>query len=176
MGEGVLVTIEQLNGASDAVAAEAFERCCGSSAWVRAMLASRPFASSEGLHDAADACAAALEERDWLEAFSHHPRIGDVASLRAKFASTAKWAGGEQAGAAAADEATLHALAKGNDDYFARFGFIFIVCATGLSAAEMLARLQARLPHERAEELRMAAAEQNKITHLRLEKLLREDA
>lgn len=170
------MTIEQLDAAPEAAAAEALERCCGASAWVRAMLASRPFATAEGLHEAADACAAALEERDWLEAFSHHPRIGDVASLRAKFASTAQWAGGEQAGAAAADDATLHALAKGNDDYFARFGFIFIVCATGLTASEMLARLDARLPHERAEELRIAAAEQNKITHLRLEKLLREDA
>lgn len=170
------MTIEQLNGAPEAAAAEALERCCGASNWVRAMLASRPFASPEGLHEAADACAAALEERDWLEAFSHHPRIGDVASLREKFASTARWAGGEQAGAAAADEATLHALAKGNDDYFARFGFLFIVCATGLTADEMRARLEVRLPHERAEELRIAAAEQNKITHLRLEKLLREDA
>ncbi|MBI5169703.1 MAG: 2-oxo-4-hydroxy-4-carboxy-5-ureidoimidazoline decarboxylase [Candidatus Eisenbacteria bacterium] len=170
------MTIEQLNAAPAAAAAEALERCCGASAWVRAMLGARPFASAEALHAAADACCAALEERDWLEAFTHHPRIGDVASLRAKFASTARWAGGEQAGAAAADEATLQALAKGNDDYFARFGFIFIVCASGLSAAEMLARLEARLPHERAEELRIAASEQNRITHLRLDKLLREDA
>ncbi len=170
------MTLERLNGAPAAEAAEALGRCCGASAWVNAMLAARPFASAEALHAAADTCSAALEEGDWLEAFAHHPRIGDVASLRAKFATTAEWAGGEQAGAAAADEVTLQALAKGNDDYFARFGFLFIVCATGLTAAEMLARLEARLPHERAEELRIAASEQNRITHLRLEKLLREDA
>ncbi|MFN8589594.1 MAG: 2-oxo-4-hydroxy-4-carboxy-5-ureidoimidazoline decarboxylase [Candidatus Eisenbacteria bacterium] len=169
------MTLAALDAADAATAAAAFERCCGAAAWVRAMLAARPFAGVAALHAAADACAATLAESDWLEAFSHHPRIGDVSALRAKFATTATWAGGEQSGTAAADDATLHALARGNDAYFEKFGFIFIVCATGLTAAEMLARLEARLPNDRATELRNAAAEQLKITHLRLDKLLSED-
>lgn len=168
------MTLDALNAANEASAAPALERCCGASAWVRAMLAARPFADLAALHAAADACARTLDDAAWLEAFSHHPRIGDVDSLRVKFASTATWAGGEQAGAAAANEATLAALAEGNRDYEARFGHLFIVCATGLSAAEMLSRLRARLPNLAADELRNAAAEQMKITHLRLDKLLSE--
>ncbi len=150
----------------------ALTRCCGSSAWVERMCASRPFADREALHAAADAAAGHLVRADWLEAFSHHPRIGDVSALREKFAATADWAASEQHGAAAAGEATLEALAAGNRAYEARFGYIFIVCATGLTAAEMLARLEARLPNEPDRELTIAAAEQMKITHLRLDKLL----
>lgn len=165
-----------LNAADPATATAALERCCGARAWVEAMLAARPFTDAAALHAAADARAAGLGEPDWLEAFAHHPRIGDVSALRAKFATTASWAGGEQAGAAAADEATLQALARGNDEYFEKFGFIFIVCATDLGAGEMLARLAARRPNDRATELRNAAAEQLKSTHLRLDKLLSEDA
>lgn len=169
------MTIEQLNALPEVACAEALERCCGASAWVRGMAAHRPYADAAILHSAADACAATLTESDWLQAFSHHPRIGDVSSLRARFAATATWAGGEQSGAEAADEGTLTALAEGNQAYAARFGFIFIVCATGRSAGEMLGLLRERLPHERAEELRIAAREQIKITHLRLDKLLSED-
>jgi 2-oxo-4-hydroxy-4-carboxy-5-ureidoimidazoline decarboxylase len=136
------------------------------------MLRRRPVADKTAALAAADAAWAETGEQDWLEAFAQHPRIGGKDALRAKFAATKSWARGEQAGAAAADEATLDALAKGNADYEARFGFIFIVCATGKSAAEMLALLNARLPDERAPELKIAAAEQRKITKIRLEKLL----
>ena len=108
---------------------------------------------------------------DWLEAFAAHPRIGDLDALRKKFASTANWCAGEQAGVAAADEAVLTALADGNRAYEARFGYIFIVCATGKSAAEMLAILTARLANDPEVELKVATAEQAKITRLRLEKL-----
>ncbi len=170
------MTLEALNAADPVTAADALARCCGARAWVHAMLEARPFAGPEALHAAADECAAALTEPDWLEAFSHHPRIGDVDTLRAKFATTATWAGGEQSGAAAADESTLAALARGNDAYFEEFGFIFIVCATGLSASEMLARLEARSKNSRAAELANAASAQLEITHLRLDKLLSEDA
>lgn len=168
------MTIPQLNAASADEAAGALTRCCGASAWVRGMLAARPFENSAALHAAADACAARLGDADWLEAFSHHPRIGDMSSLRAKFASTATWAGGEQAGAASAAEEVLAALGAGNREYEERFGFLFIVCATGRSAAEMLALLRERLPNDRAQELRIAAAQQMQITHLRLDKLLSE--
>src|SRR5262249_5689370 len=108
---------------------------------------------------------------DWLEAFAAHPRIGAVESLRKKFATTAAWAAGEQAGVAGAPETVLQALADGNRRYEGRFGHIFIVCATGKNAARTLARLEQRLANAPGEELRVAAAEQAKITRLRLEKL-----
>jgi 2-oxo-4-hydroxy-4-carboxy-5-ureidoimidazoline decarboxylase len=155
-----------------ALNAEELERCCGARAWVAAMLAAQPCADRAALEAAAEKAFAALKAEDWLEAFRHHPKIGDKAALRAKFASTREWASGEQAGAAAADEATLDALAKGNADYEARFGHIFIVCATGKSAAEMLALLKARIGNDPKEELCIAAGEQVKITKLRLAKLL----
>ncbi|RZK26134.1 MAG: OHCU decarboxylase, partial [Hymenobacter sp.] len=113
-----------------------------------------------------------LSEADWREAFTHHPKIGDVSALREKFASTATWAAGEQGAVRQASQSTLEALAAGNEAYAQRFGYIFIVCATGKSAAEMLALLQARLPHEPAQEIKIAMSEQAKITRLRLEKLL----
>lgn len=109
---------------------------------------------------------------DWKEAFSHHPRIGDVESLTKKFASTAQWASGEQSGVNAASGKTIEELAEGNRLYEEKFGYIFIVCATGKSAEEMLSLLQARLPNVPTEEIEIAAEEQNKITKLRLQKLL----
>jgi 2-oxo-4-hydroxy-4-carboxy-5-ureidoimidazoline decarboxylase len=150
----------------------ALERCCGSSRWVAAMLAARPFKSREELLADSERAFGSLQRADWLEAFSHHPKIGDVDALREKFASTARWAGEEQKGAAVADERTLIALAEGNRDYLKQFGYIFIVCATGKSAAEMLDLLDARLGNAPEFELAIAASEQKKITRLRLEKLL----
>lgn len=149
----------------------AFLRCCGSTRWADAMIARRPFVSAEALHTASDEIWAKLERNDYLEAFAAHPRIGDVDSLRKKFATTAAWCAGEQAGVREADEAVIRDLAEGNRQYEERFGYIFIVCATGKSAAEMLALLQSRLTNEPDAELRIAAAEQAKITRLRLEKL-----
>jgi 2-oxo-4-hydroxy-4-carboxy-5-ureidoimidazoline decarboxylase len=166
------MTLAELNELSQAQAFAAFERCCGARAWVERMCAARPFASAEALLAEAERQWEALGEREWREAFAHHPRIGDVEALRKRFASTAAWAADEQRGAAAADEDTLAALANGNRLYEERFGCIFIVCATGKSAAEMLALLEARLGNEPAHELRVAAGEQGKITRLRLEKLL----
>lgn len=115
---------------------------------------------------------AQLGPDDYREAFSHHPEIGaNLDELRRKFVKTAVWSQTEQSGALAASEATLHALRDGNRAYRERFGFSFIVCATGKSAEEMLALLQARLKHSPDLELDIAATEQAKITHLRLEKL-----
>jgi 2-oxo-4-hydroxy-4-carboxy-5-ureidoimidazoline decarboxylase len=136
------------------------------------MHAQRPFASRAALLAAADAVWTGLTEADYLEAFAHHPRIGeDLAALRARFPDTAGWASAEQAGASAADEPTLLALRDENRAYFERFGFIFIVCASGKSARELLASLRDRLGNERPHELAIAATEQAKITRLRLEKL-----
>ncbi len=164
------MTLAELNALPAEEAWRALEPCCGAGAWVEAMVAARPFADAAALQAASAAAFAGLARRDWLEAFAHHPKIGDVASLRERFAATAAWAGEEQQGAAAADDATLEALARGNADYEARFGHIFIVCATGRTAAEMLALLNARLGNDPAAELRIAATEQAKITALRLAK------
>jgi 2-oxo-4-hydroxy-4-carboxy-5-ureidoimidazoline decarboxylase len=110
-------------------------------------------------------------EADWRQAFEHHPKIGDINSLKEKFANTAEWAAGEQSGVNNADESILTELAKANDEYQNKFGFIFIVCATGKFAEELLSNLKARLNNAKDEEIQNAASEQNKITKLRLEKL-----
>ena len=168
------MTLATLNSAPPAAAAEALLRCCGARAWAAAMVAARPFASREALHAAAATAWAALDAADWREAFAQHPRIGDTASLRERFGSTAEWAGREQSAAAQANETTLEALADGNREYEERFGHLFIVRASGRSAAEMLALLRGRLANDPAAELRVAAAQQLEITHLRLDQLLEE--
>src|SRR5207248_5366023 len=106
---------------------------------------------------------------------AHHPKIGDTASLRAKFASTATWASGEQASLGDAGDDEIKALALGNEAYFQKFGYIFIVNATGKTAVEMLQNLVARLENDPETELTVAAAEQMKITHIRLHKLVRQE-
>ncbi len=136
------------------------------------MSARRPFPDRASLLALADEVWWGLGEADWREAFGHHPKIGDPAALRARFSSQGRWAAGEQAGVAAASEEVLRALAEENRAYEERFGYIFIVCATGKTADEMLALLSARLPNDPKDEIRVAAAEQAKITRIRLEKLL----
>jgi len=161
-----------LNALAEPAAAEALWQCCGSERWVAALLAARPYASTYALHDHAERIWQSLGEGDYLEAFAHHPQIGeDLAALRQRFASTHALAAGEQAGVQGADEATLLALREGNRAYRERFGFIFIVYATGKSAAEMLKLLQERIVNEPAAEILLAAVEQAKITRLRLDKL-----
>lgn len=161
-----------LDAASLDDARASLTRCCGAARWVNGMLAQRPFGSDAALFDAAEAVWATMAPSDILEALTHHPRIGaDLDELRKRYGATAQWAAGEQAGAAVADESTLRALRDGNLRYEARFEHIFVVCATGKSAAEMLALLEARLPNESAAELQLAGAEQAKITRIRLEKL-----
>ncbi|AKT42893.1 2-oxo-4-hydroxy-4-carboxy-5-ureidoimidazoline decarboxylase [Chondromyces crocatus] len=153
----------------------ALQRCCGSSRWVAHMLSERPFGNRSKLLEAASRHWNALTVADWDEAFSHHPRIGEpgrVAAGAASAASTAGWASKEQAGAARADDAVKAAIAEGNRTYEAKFGRIYLVCATGKSGEELLGILRARLDNEPDVELRIAAAEQDKITRLRLEKLL----
>jgi 2-oxo-4-hydroxy-4-carboxy-5-ureidoimidazoline decarboxylase len=143
-------------------------QCCGSTRWVDAMMARRPFGSQEALLAAAREVWFALSPADWQEAFADHPKIGDREALRHRFADTRHLASREQAGVAGAAEDVLTALAEGNRAYEERFGYIFIVCATGLTADEMLARLRERLPNEPDTELRVAAEQQARITALRL--------
>ena len=133
------MTLADLNALPPATRAAALATCCGATAWVAALNQQFPFATAEGLLAAADHVWQNLTEADWREAFTHHPKIGDVNALREKFASTATWAAGEQGAVRQASEAILEGLRAGNDAYEQKFGYIFIVCATGKSAAEMLA-------------------------------------
>ena len=151
-------------------------RCCGSARWAEMMTAGRPYADDDALLAAADRAWKVLEPDDWREAFAHHPRIGDRAALEARFAATRAWSAGEQGEVATAGTDLLDALAEGNRAYEARFGHVFLVCATGRTADEMLASLRERLPNAPEVELRVAADEQAKIMRLRLAKLLQEVA
>lgn len=164
--------LHRLNTLAPEAAREELLRCCGSSRWVEAMVRARPFRDVEHVLSEAGWLWEQTGPDDWQEAFKHHPRIGDVSSLRAKFASTATWSSQEQGGVNGAAEAVIQGLADGNKAYEERFGFIFLVCATGKSAEEMLGLLRARLGNPPDEELRLAAGEQAKITRIRLEKLL----
>ena len=166
------MTLESFNRLTVDEAMRDLLRWCGSRRWAQAVAAQRPFANAVAVLSAADEVWWKLDRADWLEAFTHHPKIGDIDSLRAKFATTKEWAAGEQSGVNAADEDVLRGLADGNRDYEKRFGHIFIVCATGKSAQEMLTLLRERLKNDADKELRIAAGEQAKITKIRLEKLL----
>ena len=163
--------VERLDAADDAAAREMLTRCCGAGPWVEGMVARRPFGAPEALAATADEVWFALDEAGWREAFDHHPRIGDVEKLREKFAATADLSEAEQAGVAGASDQVLEDLAQANRDYEARYGHIFLVCATGKTAAEMLEILRGRMTNEPADELRIAAGEQAKITKIRLGKL-----
>jgi len=168
--------LTRLDALAEPEAIAAFLRCCGSRRWAQAMERGRPYAEAPSLLATAERVFASLTREDWLEAFSHHPRIGDRGSLAARFPATAGWSASEQGGVAGAGEDLLDALLRGNREYEARFGHIFIVCATGKTAAQMLALLRERLPNAPAAELEIAAAEQRKITAIRLAKLLAEDS
>jgi 2-oxo-4-hydroxy-4-carboxy-5-ureidoimidazoline decarboxylase len=142
--------------------------CCGASRWVERMADRRPFGSTDALIAAARDEWFALAPADWLEAFAQHPKIGDRTALERRFAAAGRLANDEQRGVQGASSQVLDALADGNREYEQRFGYIFIICATGKSADEMLAALGARLANDPQDELQIAAAEQAKITEIRL--------
>jgi 2-oxo-4-hydroxy-4-carboxy-5-ureidoimidazoline decarboxylase len=163
--------IKSINEQSDDAVAEMFRKCCGSDTWVGKMVAARPFASAEALFEKSDRAFSELDRADWMDAFAAHPKIGDIKSLKEKYGSTKSWAQNEQSGAQGISDETAHDLASSNEKYLQKYGYIFIVCATGKSADEMLGLLKQRLNNDAEKELPIAAAEQKKITHLRLEKL-----
>ncbi len=175
-------SLARLNEAEREQAEADLLACCGSRSWARRMAAERPFAAAAALHAAAERIWSELGAEDWLEAFRAHPRIGERKAATnagpqvsgSAEARSARWSEGEQSGARDADLALLDELTAANRAYEERFGHLFIVCATGRSAAEMLALLRERLHNDPAAELPVAAAEQSKITRLRLEKLLTE--
>ena len=166
------MSLKDFNSAAEAKAKEMLLHCCHSESWATRMLVRRPFSSPEMLFAAARDIWFSLTEKDYLEAFLAHPKIGDVNSLRKKYAATLSMASNEQQGVNAADEKTLEELSDLNHKYEEKHGFIFIVFATGKSAQEMLEILKKRIKNSRAEEIKNAAEEQSKITRLRLEKIL----
>jgi 2-oxo-4-hydroxy-4-carboxy-5-ureidoimidazoline decarboxylase len=153
----------------------AFLRCCGSTRWAKRMVEARPFWSETALFGTAEQEWWRLGERDFREAFSHHPEIGsDLGKLRERFAATSTWSSREQAAVATASDATLKELEAANRDYREHFGYVFLVCATGKSAEEMLSLLHERMSNPPENELRVAAGQQAKITRIRLAKLIHE--
>jgi hydroxyisourate hydrolase len=167
------MTLDQLNRLARHEAMAAFHRCCGSSAWATLMTERRPFRDIDALLAWADDAWNGLRPDDWLKAFAHHPSIGGDDAERPRFRSTRAWSVCEQAGMAGAADDVRCRLAEANDAYFQRFGFVFLICATGRSADEMLESLQRRLGNDRETELHVAAEQQRLILRLRLERLLR---
>lgn len=165
------MNLELINAWTDDEARASFLRCCGSRQWALEMTDARPFGSEASVFETAARIWWRLSEADWLEAFAAHPRIGDLEAIRAKFATTVAWTSREQAGAINAPDEVLQNLARRNGQYEERFGFIFIVCATGKTAEEMLAILNKRLANDPEAELRLAAEEQMKITTIRLKRV-----
>ncbi len=165
------MTIEQFNCLHINQAQELLFNCCGSTLWSKELVEYRPFNSVNELKTNSDKIWLRCGEKDWMEAFSHHPKIGDIKSLAEKFATTKEWASNEQSGVDEASSLILQKLSQGNNLYEEKFGYIFIVCATGKSASEMLSLLESRLKNTPEVEIIIAMLEQNKITHLRIDKL-----
>jgi allantoicase len=161
-----------LNSLSTDEAARELLQCCGSKRWAKEMTAARPYEKLADVIARANEIWQSLDRDDWLEAFRSHPKIGEKKAAELVSAQSRQWSGQEQAGVNAASAETNNALATLNREYEQKFGFIFIICATGKTSDEMLAALRERLDHDAGEELPIAAAEQSKITELRLKKLL----
>jgi OHCU decarboxylase len=167
------MTFSELNTVSESLAVAELSKCCGSSSWLNKMLKYRPFKNENHLFEMArkiwfEEC----QQNDWKEAFTHHPKIGNVKELEEKFASTKDWPSNEQAGVNNASKQILQDLADLNQQYENKFGYIFIVCASGKSAEEMLGILKNRMTNTSEAEIKTAMNEQNKITKIRLGKLL----
>ena len=161
-------TWKEIDRASSDEARAILRAACGAERWVDRMLAHRPFGSRDALLARARDVWFALSEDDWREAFDHHPQIGDRESLRRRFPDTHHLSAREQSGVAQGTDDVLRALAAGNQQYLEKFGYIFIVCATGKSAGEMLEILRGRMSNDAGVEIRKAAEEQARITALRL--------
>jgi 2-oxo-4-hydroxy-4-carboxy-5-ureidoimidazoline decarboxylase len=166
------MTLGELNLLSREELVAALIRCCGSTRWAELVSEHTPFGSATELHATADASWNECSESDFKEAFSHHPRIGQGVDPNSKSASTAGWAAAEQSSVKSASSMLLQELADLNESYLNKFGYIFIICATGRSAEEMKEALVMRLNNDPADEIRNAAEEQRKIMHIRISKLI----
>jgi 5-hydroxyisourate hydrolase/2-oxo-4-hydroxy-4-carboxy-5-ureidoimidazoline decarboxylase len=168
-----MITLRQLNSLSEQEAFAQLEQCCVSKTWVNQMLTSRPFSSeNELIKKAASIWYNDCSVKDFKDAFTGHPKIGNVESLKEKFAHTAEWAGNEQSRVTSANIETIEALTKANELYEDKFGYIFIVSASGKSAETILAIVNSRLNNKGDDEIYVAMNEQHKITVIRLVKLI----
>ncbi|HEX7939534.1 MAG TPA: 2-oxo-4-hydroxy-4-carboxy-5-ureidoimidazoline decarboxylase [Gemmatimonadaceae bacterium] len=165
------MTLAELNAMAPTDAASAFWQCCSSTQWASRMSVLRPFKNEAELYQAAESVWWELSSPDWLEAFGHHPRIGSRLSALG-FRQSDDWAKGEQSGMKDAPSKIREELVRWNEQYERRFGFVFLICATGKAPGEMLAQMERRMNNEPAAELRVAAGEQAKITRLRLGKMI----
>jgi OHCU decarboxylase len=163
------MTLAEFNTLPAAKAEELLLDCCGCARWAAEMSARRPFDDVSAVLEAADGQWRTFEREDWIEAFSHHPQIGEKAATGSE--SHRRWSEGEQTGARVATEDVKARLAQGNRSYYNKFGYICMICATGKSAEEMLALLDQRLQNDPARELPIAAEQQRQISRLRLKKL-----
>ena len=155
-----------------AEAAKQLRICCGSTRWVERMIAARPFGNAARAREEADRVWNGLSREDWLEAFKHHPRIGETKAAVAQDSKAAAWSSKEQERVASADADVRADLARVNAEYERRFGYIYLVSAAGKTADELLAIARGRLENPPATEIRVAAEEQRKIMQLRLARLL----
>ena len=163
------MTLEEFNALSSASAETVLFDCCGCVRWAAAVVGQRPFADLSTLLESADRHWRNMEREDWLEAFSHHPRLGDKPATGSEVHR--RWSEGEQMGARLAAADVKARLTHGNRAYYDKFGYICMICATGKSAEEMLALLEQRLQNDPAHELPIAAEQQRQISRLRLQKL-----
>lgn len=166
------MTLEEFNTIDKKDLVKLLNGCCTSSSWQSEVARLRPFKTLEDLYSIQEKAFMSLGREDFLEAFDGHPKIGDVSSLKEKYAHTKELAAGEQSGVDEASEQVISELSNLNTEYLNKFGYIFIVCATGKSALEMLNLLKERIENKAEDELLIAAIEQAKITKIRLEKLL----
>ena len=161
-----------LNSLTSEEAATELLQCCGSKRWASAMANARPYPTLETLLAKAHDIWWSLDRSDWLEAFRSHPRIGEKKATDKVSAQSQQWSGQEQSGVANASLETVSSLVALNEAYEQKFGIIFIICASGKTSDQMLTALRERLEHDPEAELPIAAAEQARITELRLKKLL----
>lgn len=167
------IGLSYLNELRFRAALRSFRRCCGSSSWCLKMVTGRPYANRKELMRFSELKFRSLSESEWMEAFAHHPRIGELKDFK-KDPDTSAWAADEQRQAVSATEDVISELAKYNDRYFRRHGYSYIVCATDVSTADILKDIVRRLKNDAHVELEIASSHQRKITRLRLEKLLKE--
>ena len=164
--------LDQINKANLEQVNDLFEHCCCAPNWINSMISARPFVDKAELLSTSEKAFSTLTEADYLIAFEGHPQIGNLETLAKKYASTSTTASHEQSGMSAAEKSVLEEMQALNIEYLARFGFIFIVCASGKSAQEMLDLIKSRINNDRERELTIAGQEQAKITQIRLEQLL----
>jgi OHCU decarboxylase len=166
------MTLAELNELSPEQAEAKLLECCGSKRWAKTMSEGRPFPDVHEMFVKANEVWLSLRANDWLEAFGSHPKIGETKAATTQSSQEQGWSAQEQSGVASASSNVLRRLSELNRTYEERFGFIFIVCASGKSSEDMLSILNRRICNDRETELSLAAEEQRKITEIRLKKLL----